>query len=582
MKLFLILTLQIIIQISFSKKITNKKIRRLFIDPDFINNITPFYQQRINYKPIIPNILKDLNNIELNDGDESKSLDDENKFKELFPETYGLRSTQIKQGKTNFDIHRKLRVGIVFLGGNAPGGHNVITGLYDALKEANPENELIGYIGGEGNTFLRDFLPIRVMDDEIINAYRNSGGYDLLNSEKIKEDEFPRVLNALDCANFTSFVVVGGDDSNTLSALITEHFHQNNATHITVIGVPATTHGNLKNKKIETTIGFDTAAKTFSQLVGNIQRDCMSSRKYWHFIRIKGRSASHLVLEVALNTHPTWAIISEEVKAKNMTVYQLANQIADLVEKRSKNGFNFGVLLLPEGILELLEDIHTLVGELNYFLIGELKNISDFESQISFVKNDLSKNSLKLFNFLSEKTQKDLINSRNAHNRIDIFMLEPEKILAEIVNTILIERKSKVPFNPVYHSFNHEGISAFPSNFDATYAYNLGRLSMILSAGGKTGQIALFSNLNKFAEDWIPEGFPIINLMDIEEKKHENVPVIKKAFVDLDGKPFKYYESHRDEWSEGDDKFSFPGAIQYYGSRELCDQPSKTLLLEKS
>ena len=308
----------------------------------------------------------------------------------------------------------------------------------------------------------------------------------------------------------------------------------------------------------------------------------MSSRKYWHFIRIKGRSASHLVLEVALNTHPTWAIISEEVKAKNMTIYQLANQIADLVEKRSKNGFNFGVLLLPEGILELLEDIHTLVGELNYFLIGELKNISDFESQISFVKNDLSKNSLKLFNFLSEKTQKDLINSRNAHNRIDVFLLEPEKILAEIVNTILVERKSKVPFNPVYHSFNHEGISAFPSNFDATYAYNLGRLSMILSAGGKTGQIALFSNLNKFAEDWIPEGFPIINLMDIEEKKHKNVPVIKKAFVDLDGKPFKYYESHRDEWSEGDDKFSFPGAIQYYGSRELCDQPSKTLLLEKS
>ena len=563
-------------------KIKNNKLRKLWLDKDFKENMTPFYKERQKYKPKICELLQNLSEIELIEGKEIESISDQEKIKELFPKTYGFRSIEIKKGKNNFDLKKKLRLGLVFLGGNSPGGHNVIVGLYDALKEANPENELIGYIGTMDCTFSREFVPIVIMDDEIIDAYRNSGGYDLLGADKIKENEFEYVLNALNCSNFDGMIIIGGDDSNTLTAKLTEYFYENNRSNITLIGIPATTHGNLKNKKIETTIGFDTTAKTFSQLVGNIQRDCMSSRKYWHFIRIKGRSASHLVLEVALNTHPTWAIISEEVKSKNLSLYQVAENIADLVEKRGRNGFNFGVLLLPEGLLEFFPDFRNLINEINYYLVGEFRNITDFDLQIDYIHKTLNREAIHLLDLLSEKTQKELINNRNEINRIDIIMLEPEKILAEIVISILEKRKSKIPFIPVYHSFNHEGISAFPSNFDATYAYNLGRLSMILSAAKITGQIALFKNLNKFVEDWIPESFPIIGLMDIEEKKNRLIPVIKKAFVDLDGKPFKYYEKIREEWSQGDDKFAFPGAIQYYGNRDICDLPSKTLLIEKS
>ena len=557
----------------------DKELRDLKEEEDYLDY--SFYEERLKFKPTIPNLLKDLNKIQITDGEKVEPPSFQKEIQEKYKNIYGQPMSVISEG-SNGDIHRKLRVGIILSGANAPGGHNVIAGLYDALKEANKENVLIGFKGGAQGILDNDYIEV---DDELMNKYRNTGGSDMLGSGRTKIEtpsQMDKAFNVINDLHIDAVVVVGGDDSNTNAALLAEFF-KSKGSDVTFVGVPKTIDGDLKNEYIETSFGFDTATKTYAELVGNIQRDAISSRKYWHFVKIMGRSASHVALEVALKTQPTFTIISEEIKQKRLTLSQVAGQIADLVELRAKRGCKFGVVIVPEGLLEFIPEMDALIQELNELLVEQKKQYSKLKTwkeQKEFVLSNISVKAGQTFETLPESIARQLLLDRDPHGNVNVSAIETEKLLSDIVKTILMQKKNKVPFNPVHHFFGYEGRSAFPSNFDATYCYALGRTAMILSALKKTGQMAIVSNLNANAEEWKAGGFPLTSMMNMEKRGGNTIPVIQRSFVDLNGTPFKYYEKKRDFWARVDKMFSFPGALQYYGPKSICDQPPVTLILE--
>ena len=556
-----------------------KELRDLKEEEDYLDY--SFYEERLKFKPTIPNLLKDLNKIQITDGEKVEPPSFQKEIQEKYKNIYGQPMSVISEG-SNGDIHRKLRVGIILSGANAPGGHNVIAGLYDALKEANKENVLIGFKGGAQGILDNDYIEV---DDELMNKYRNTGGSDMLGSGRTKIEtpsQMDKAFNVINDLHIDAVVVVGGDDSNTNAALLAEFF-KSKGSDVTFVGVPKTIDGDLKNEYIETSFGFDTATKTYAELVGNIQRDAISSRKYWHFVKIMGRSASHVALEVALKTQPTFTIISEEIKQKRLTLSQVAGQIADLVELRAKRGCKFGVVIVPEGLLEFIPEMDALIQELNELLVEQKKQYSKLKTwkeQKEFVLSNISVKAGQTFETLPESIARQLLLDRDPHGNVNVSAIETEKLLSDIVKTILMQKKNKVPFNPVHHYLGYEGRSAFPSNFDANYCYALVRTAMILSALKKTGQMAIVSNLNANAEEWKAGGFPLTSMMNMEKRGGNTIPVIQRSFVDLNGTPFKYYEKKRDFWARVDKMFSFPGALQYYGPKSICDQPPVTLILE--
>lgn len=548
-------------------------------------DLSPLQIARYSYQPKLPTMLKaDINKIEAVYGNKTESVADQDKIKALFPNTYGMPEINFKEGKSTAE-NKKQVVGVILSGGQAPGGHNVVSGLYDALKKANNENVLLGFKNGPSGLIDNDFI---VFTDEYINEYRNTGGFDIIGSGRTKlekEEQFEVVAKVAKEHDLNAIVIIGGDDSNTNAAVLAEYF----AAHkcgIQVIGCPKTIDGDLKNDEIEISFGFDTATKTFSELIGNIERDANSAKKYWHFIRLMGRSASHIALECALETQPNVCLISEEIEKYEMSLSEIADSIADSVVERSNRGMNFGVVLIPEGLVEFIPEVKLLIAEINELVALEAKEFSklkEAQDKIAFIHKRLSADSDKVFSILPEDIQGQLLMDRDPHGNVQVSRIETEKLLSSIVEKKLEGRKAngsyKGKFNALHHFFGYEGRCAFPSNFDADYCYSLGYNAFLLIQNGFTGYLSSIRNLYRPATEWTAGGMPITKMMNIERRGGEDKPVIKKALVDLDGGPFKYFKEHREEWKVGT-CYTFPGAIQYYGPESVCDLTTKTLALE--
>ena len=551
-------------------------------------NLSPLQKARYEYSPKLPGMLRNgISEICVKDGEATQSVADQDKIKALFPNTYGKNEITFVKG-TNTAAAKKQVVGVILSGGQAPGGHNVISGLYDALKATNPENVLYGFKGGPDGLLKNDYVTF---DDAFIDAYRNTGGFDIIGSGRTKletKEQFAIVAENAKKNGLTAIVIIGGDDSNTNAATLAEYMAANN-TGIQVIGCPKTIDGDLKNEDIEASFGFDTATKTYSELIGNIERDANSAKKYWHFIKVMGRSASHVALECALETQPNICLIGEEVKAKKMSLSEIADQIADSVAARAAKGNNFGVAIIPEGIVEFVPEFSVLIAEINELLAGkkteEFNALPDWSAKYDFIKNGLTKESMEVFALLPEFVQKQLFLERDPHGNVQVSLIESEKLFSALVADKLKERKAAGTYNGKFsaqhHFFGYEGRCAFPSNFDADYCYSLGYNAFMLIQYGYTGYLSKVSNLAKPADEWVAGGMPITKMMNMERRNGEDKPVIRKALVELDGKPFTYFKEHRDEWAV-ETSFTYPGAIQYYGPSEVCDLTTRTLALEKA
>ena len=550
-------------------------------------NLSPLQKARYEYSPKLPGMLRNgVAEICVKEGAETASVADQDKIKELFPNTYGKKEITFVKGANNAPA-KKWVIGVILSGGQAPGGHNVISGLYDALKAADKDNVLLGFKGGPSGLLEDDYVEFT---DEFINAYRNTGGFDIIGSGRTKletKEQFAIVEEVAKKHGLNAIVIIGGDDSNTNAAVLAEYMAAKN-TGIQVIGCPKTIDGDLKNEDIEASFGFDTATKTYSELIGNIERDANSAKKYWHFIKVMGRSASHVALECALETQPNICLIGEEVAAKKMSLAQLTNYIADSVEKRGNAGNNFGVAIIPEGIVEFIPEFSALIKEINELLAGskteEFNALPDWNAKYNFIKAGLSAEAFAVFDILPAGIQQQLFLERDPHGNVQVSLIESEKLFSEMVKAELAKRKAagtyKGKFSALHHFFGYEGRCAFPSNFDADYCYSLGYNAFMLISYGYTGYLSKVSNISKPAEEWIAGGMPITKMMNIERRNGEDKPVIRKALVELDGKPFKFFEAHRDEWAV-ETCFTFPGAIQYYGPSEVCDLTTRTLALEK-
>lgn len=550
-------------------------------------NLSPLQKARYEYTPKLPGMLRNgISEICVKEGAETASVADQDKIKALFPNTYGKREITFEKGQ-NTAAAKKQVVGVILSGGQAPGGHNVITGLYDALKATNKDNELLGFKGGPDGLLNNDYVTF---DDAFIDAYRNTGGFDIIGSGRTKletKEQFAIVAENAKKNGLTAIVIIGGDDSNTNAATLAEYMAANN-TGIQVIGCPKTIDGDLKNEDIEASFGFDTATKTYSELIGNIERDANSAKKYWHFVKVMGRSASHVALECALETQPNICLIGEEVKAKKMSLAQIAGQIADSVEKRAANGDNFGVAIIPEGIVEFVPEFSVLIAEINELLAGskteEFNALPDWAAKYAFIESGLTKESMAVFAMLPQFVQQQLFLERDPHGNVQVSLIESEKLFSALVKDELEKRKAagtyKGKFSALHHFFGYEGRCAFPSNFDADYCYSLGYNAFMLISYGYTGYLSKVSNLSKPADEWVAGGMPITKMMNMERRNGEDKPVIRKALVELDGAPFKYFEAHRDAWAV-ETAFTYPGAIQYYGPSEVCDLTTRTLALEK-
>ena len=550
-------------------------------------NLSPLQKARYEYSPKLPGMLRNgIADICVKEGAETASVADQDKIKALFPNTYGKKEITFEKG-TNTSAAKKQVVGVILSGGQAPGGHNVISGLYDALKATDKNNVLLGFKGGPDGLLKNDYVEF---DDAFIDAYRNTGGFDIIGSGRTKletKEQFAIVAENAKKNGLTAIVIIGGDDSNTNAATLAEYMAANN-TGVQVIGCPKTIDGDLKNEDIEASFGFDTATKTYSELIGNIERDANSAKKYWHFIKVMGRSASHVALECALETQPNICLIGEEVAAKKMSLAQITNYIADAVEKRGNNGNNFGVAIIPEGIVEFVPEFSALIKEINELLAGskteEFNALPDWNAKYDFIKKGLSADAFKVFDILPQFVQQQLFLERDPHGNVQVSLIESEKLFSEMVKNELAKRKAagtyKGKFGAQHHFFGYEGRCAFPSNFDADYCYSLGYNAFMLIQYGFTGYLSKVSNIAKPAEEWVAGGMPITKMMNMERRNGEDKPVIRKALVELDGKPFKYFEAHRDEWAV-ETCFTFPGAIQYYGPSEVCDLTTRTLALEK-
>ena len=551
-------------------------------------NISPLQKARYEYTPKLPGMLRQgIANICVKEGAETQSVADQDKIKALFPNTYGKKEITFEKGQ-NTSAAKKQVVGVILSGGQAPGGHNVICGLYDALKATDKDNVLLGFKGGPDGLLKNDYVEF---DDEFIDAYRNTGGFDIIGSGRTKletKEQFAIVAENAKKNGLTAVVIIGGDDSNTNAATLAEYMAANN-TGIQVIGCPKTIDGDLKNEDIEASFGFDTATKTYSELIGNIERDANSAKKYWHFVKVMGRSASHVALECALETQPNICLIGEEVAAKKMSLAEITNYIADSVEARGNNGDNFGVAIIPEGIVEFVPEFSKLIAEINELLAGskteEFNALPDWEAKYNFIKAGLTAESFAVFDILPQFVQQQLFLERDPHGNVQVSLIESEKLLSEMVKAELAKRKAagtyKGKFGAQHHFFGYEGRCAFPSNFDADYCYSLGYNAFMLIQYGYTGYLSKVSNIAKPAEEWVAGGMPITKMMNMERRNGEDKPVIRKALVELDGAPFKYFEAHRKQWAV-ETCFKYPGAIQYYGPAEVCDLTTVTLALEQA
>jgi len=549
--------------------------------------LSPLQKARYEYVPKLPGMLRHgIDEICVVEGQDTQSVADQEKIKTLFPNTYGKKEITFAKGK-NTSVAKKQVVGVILSGGQAPGGHNVVCGLYDALKKANKENVLIGFKNGPSGLTDDDYL---IFDDEYINQYRNTGGFDIIGSGRTKletKEQFEIAEKVCKKHGITAIVIIGGDDSNTNAAVLAEYFAANKSG-VQVIGCPKTIDGDLKNEDIECSFGFDTATKTYSELIGNIERDANSAKKYWHFVKVMGRSASHVALECALETQPNICIISEEVAEKKMSLSQIANYIADSVNQRANNGMNFGVAIIPEGLVEFVPEFSALIKEINELLVGEnatkFNTLNSWNEKYAFIEKGLSKEAMAVFAILPQGIQQQLFLERDPHGNVQVSLIESEKLFSALVKDVLNERKKagtyKGKFNPLHHFFGYEGRCAFPSNFDSDYCYSLGYNACMLIQYGYNGYLSKVSNLSKPAEQWVAGGMPITKMMNIERRHGEDKPVIRKALVELDGKPFKFFEANREKWAVETD-YTFPGAIQYYGPTEVCDLTTRTLALEK-
>jgi len=546
---------------------------------------SPLQIARYAYSPKLPPVLRgNVAEIVPVLGEKTQSQSDCKALSELFPNTYGMPKVSFAKG-SNSNVSKVFNVGVILSGGQAPGGHNVICGLYDALKKANAANTLYGFRGGPSGILEDSYI---VLNDQIINEYRNTGGFDMIQSGRTKletKEQFAVCKEVCHRHNINAIVIIGGDDSNTNAAILAEYFKAE-GENICVVGCPKTIDGDLKNESIETSFGFDTATKTYSELIGNICRDANSSRKYWHFIRLMGRSASHIALECAIRTQPNICLVGEEVEAKNQSIQDITNYIADVIAKRAANGNNYGICLVPEGLIEFVPSLKVLISEINDLVA---KNEKDFSSlpttaaKIAYIESLLTDESKKVFNSLPQSIESQLLLDRDPHGNVQVSLIETEKLFIETVRKRLAvlakEGKYKGKFTPQSHFFGYEGRCAFPSNFDADYCYSLGYNAFFLLSSGLTGYLSSVTNLSKPADQWNAGGIPITMMMNMEQRHGAQKPVIRKALVEMDGKPFKYFEQHREKWAVETD-YLYPGAIQYFGPAEVCDQTTLTLTLE--
>ena len=536
-------------------------------------------QERAAYLPKLPKGLQGV--VKVKEGEPTQSVGNQDEIRELFPNTYGMPLVEFVPGDEA--VSKKMNVGVILSGGQAPGGHNVITGLFDAIKKLNPENRLYGFILGPGGLVDHNYMEITA---EIADEYRNTGGFDMIGSGRTKlekEDQFEKGLEIIRKLDIQAIVIIGGDDSNTNACVLAEYYAAKNYG-VQVIGCPKTIDGDLKNDQIETSFGFDTACKTYSELIGNIERDCNSARKYWHFIKVMGRSASHIALECALQTQPNICLISEEVEAKEMSLDAVVEYIANAVAERAAKGDNFGTVIIPEGLIEFIPAIKKLIAQLNDVLaLPEAQALSG-NDQIDFAKSHLTEENLAVFNSLPTSVARQLALDRDPHGNVQVSLIETEKLLSEMVAKKLGQMKNdgkyQGKFSPQHHFFGYEGRCAAPSNFDADYCYALGTSAAQLIANGKTGYMAIVKNTTAPTDEWKAGGVPITMMMNMERRHGEMKPVIRKALVELDGKPFKTFAAQRETWAK-ETCYIYPGPIQYWGPSSVCDRPTCTLALEQ-
>ena len=538
-------------------------------------------QARGAYQPKLPKAL--LGAVKVKEGQPTQSVDNQEEIKKLFPNTYGMPLVEFVPAENA--AQKRFNVGVILSGGQAPGGHNVITGLFDTIKKLNPENKLYGFILGPGGLVDHDYKELTA---DIIDEYRNTGGFDMIGSGRTKlekVDQFEKGLEIIRELDINALVIIGGDDSNTNACVLAEYYAAKN-TGVQVIGCPKTIDGDLKNDQIETSFGFDTATKTYSELIGNIERDCNSARKYWHFIKVMGRSASHIALECALQCQPNVCLISEEVQQKDMTLNQVVDYLCQVIAQRAADGNNFGTVIVPEGLIEFIPAIGRLIQELNDLLAehgSEYKDL-DKKAQREYIISHLSKENAETFVTLPGDVARQLSLDRDPHGNVQVSLIETEKLLSAMCEARLEEWKKEGKyvgkFAAQHHFFGYEGRCAAPSNYDADYCYALGASAAQLIAVGKTGYMAIVKNTTAPAEQWVAGGVPITMMMNMERRNGEMKPVIRKALVELDGKPFKAFAAVRDTWAR-ETAYIYPGPIQYWGPTEVCDNPTLTLKYEQ-
>lgn len=538
-------------------------------------------KERAAYKPKLPKALQGA--VKVVEGAPTQSVDNQEEIKKLFPNTYGMPLVEFVTAENA--LQKEMNVGVILSGGQAPGGHNVISGLFDEIKKLNPNNRLYGFLMGPSGLVDHKYIEIT---EELIADYRNTGGFDLIGSGRTKlekVEQFEKGLEVIRELNIKAVVIIGGDDSNTNACVLAEYYAAKNYG-VQVIGCPKTIDGDLKNEQIETSFGFDTATKTYSEVIGNIERDCNSARKYWHFIKLMGRSASHIALECALQTQPNICLISEEIEAKDLTLNDIVEQIASTVAYRASQGNNFGVVLIPEGLIEFIPAIGRLIQELNDLLAAHGQDYKDLDkdAQREYILSHLSEANKATFETLPEGVARQLSLDRDPHGNVQVSLIETEKLISEMVGAKLDqwakEGKYNGKFSALHHFFGYEGRCAAPSNFDADYCYALGASAAQLIANGKTGYMAIVKNTTAGTEEWKAGGVPITMMMNMEKRNGEMKPVIRKALVDLNGKPFKAFVAQRDQWAK-ETCYVYPGPIQYWGPASVCDLPTKTLALEQ-
>ena len=544
--------------------------------------ISALQKERAGYQPKLPKALQGA--VKIKEGEPTKSVDNQDDIKKLFPNTYGMPLVEfVPTDKTE---SKAVNVGVILSGGQAPGGHNVISGLFDELKKLDPNNRLYGFLMGPGGLVDHNYIEITA---DFVQQYRNTGGFDMIGSGRTKleqVEQFEKGLEIIRQLDINAIVIIGGDDSNTNACVLAEYYAAKKYG-VQVIGCPKTIDGDLKNDQIETSFGFDTATKTYSELIGNIERDCNSARKYWHFIKLMGRSASHIALECALQTQPNICLVSEEIQAKDQTLNDIIEHIAGIIAHRAAQGNNYGVVLIPEGLIEFIPAVGRLIQELNDLLASHGADYKDLEpaAQREYILTHLSAGNRSTFETLPEGVAHQLSLDRDPHGNVQVSLIETEKLISEMVGAKLAQWKKEGKYNGKYsalhHFFGYEGRCAAPSNFDADYCYALGVSAVQLIANDKTGYMAIVKNTTASTDEWKAGGVPITMMMNMEKRNGEMKPVIRKALVELDGAPFKEFAAKRDSWAR-ETNYVYPGPIQYWGPADICDRTTKTLQLEQA